>query len=88
MRGLVLPPCSPDLNPIEQTFAKIKRGCDDTCLYIGGLVTIISPNECSNCFKTPEMLPSKRETLSPQIVFSSELDYHGALCCNWSTPRN
>src|SRR5579883_961317 len=54
-----LPPYSPDLNPIEQTFAKIKhwmrsvqkRTIDDVCRHIGGLVTTIQPSECSNYFK-------------------------------------
>jgi len=54
-----LPPYSPDLNPIEQTFAKIKhwmrsaqkRTIDDICSHIGSLVTTILPNECSNYFE-------------------------------------
>tara|TARA_R110000823_G_C15844755_1_gene491556 strand:+ start:594 stop:1073 length:480 start_codon:yes stop_codon:yes gene_type:complete len=54
-----LPPYSPDLNPIEQAFAKIKhwmrlaqtRTVDDTCRYIGSLVTTIEPTECRNYFK-------------------------------------
>jgi putative transposase len=54
-----LPPYSPDLNPIEQTFAKIKhwmrsaqkRSIDDICSHIAGLITTIQPNECSNYFK-------------------------------------
>ncbi|WP_249147706.1 transposase, partial [Bradyrhizobium jicamae] len=54
-----LPPYSPDLNPIEQTFAKIKhwmrsaqkRTIDDICHHVGGLITTIQPNECSNYFE-------------------------------------
>jgi transposase len=53
-----LPPYSPDLNPIEQTFAKIKhwmraaqkRTVDDSWRQIGTLVTTIEPRECSNYF--------------------------------------
>ncbi|MDX3810571.1 MAG: IS630 family transposase [Bosea sp. (in: a-proteobacteria)] len=53
-----LPPYSPDLNPIEQAFAKIKhwmrlaqkRTIDDTWRHIGHLVTTIQPAECSNYF--------------------------------------
>lgn len=53
-----LPPYSPDLNPIEQVFAKIKhwmrmaqkRTIDDACDYIGHLVGSVLPNECSNYF--------------------------------------
>ena len=53
-----LPPYSPDLNPIEQTFAKIKhwmraaqkRTIDDTWRHLGSLVDTIQPDECSNYF--------------------------------------
>ena len=53
-----LPPYSPDLNPIEQAFAKIKhwmriaqkRTLEDTCRHIGDLVTTIQPSECCNYF--------------------------------------
>tara|TARA_B100000614_G_scaffold252766_1_gene265829 strand:- start:525 stop:830 length:306 start_codon:yes stop_codon:yes gene_type:complete len=51
-----LPPYSPDLNPIEQAFAKIKhwmrmsqkRTVDETWRAIGRLVATIKPQECSN----------------------------------------
>lgn len=53
-----LPPYSPDLNPIEQAFAKIKhwmraaqkRTVDELWRYIGGLVCTIQAPECSNYF--------------------------------------
>jgi putative transposase len=53
-----LPAYSPDLNPIEQAFAKVKhwmrtaqkRTIDETCRHIGGLVAAIGPNECNNYF--------------------------------------
>ena len=53
-----LPPYSPDLNPIEQAFAKIKhwmrlaqkRTVDDVWQHIGSLVATIQPNECNNYF--------------------------------------
>jgi transposase len=53
-----LPPYSPDLNPIEQAFAKIKhwmrqarkRTVDDTWRHIGKLVADIQPDECRNYF--------------------------------------
>jgi transposase len=53
-----LPPYSPDLNPIEQAFAKIKhwmrqaqkRSVDDTWRHIGTLVADIQPDECRNYF--------------------------------------
>ncbi|KQU75447.1 DDE endonuclease [Aminobacter sp. DSM 101952] len=53
-----LPPYSPDLNPIEQTFAKIKhwmrqaqkRTVEDTWRHIGHLVATIEPGECKNYF--------------------------------------
>jgi transposase len=53
-----LPPYSPDLNPIEQAFAKIKhwmrqaqkRTIEDTWRHIGRLAQAIKPNECRNYF--------------------------------------
>jgi transposase len=51
-----LPPYSPDLNPIEQAFAKIKhwmraaqnRTIPETWRHIGRLVATIDPTECAN----------------------------------------
>jgi transposase len=51
-----LPPYSPDLNPIEQAFSKIKhwmrhaqkRTVDDTWRHIGTPVETIQPHECAN----------------------------------------
>jgi len=53
-----LPPYSPDLNPIEQAFAKIKhwmrsaqnRTIEDTWRHIGRLVKTIEQRECDNYF--------------------------------------
>jgi transposase len=53
-----LPPYSPDLNPIEQAFAKIKhcmraaqkRTVEETWRHIGHLVGTIDPHECGNYF--------------------------------------
>ena len=53
-----LPPYSPDLNPIEQAFAKIKhwmraaqkRTIEDLWRHIGSLVSTIEARECSNYF--------------------------------------
>jgi transposase len=53
-----LPPYSPDLNPIEQVFSKLKtllrkanaRTVDDTCEQIGTLLAAFSPGECANYF--------------------------------------
>jgi putative transposase len=54
-----LPPYSPDLNPIEQTFSKIKhwmrmaqkRSIEETWRHIGDLIGTIPPHECANYFK-------------------------------------
>ena len=54
-----LPKYSPDLNPIEQAFSKIKhwmrlaqkRGEDDIWRHLGHLVGTIDPNECANYFR-------------------------------------
>jgi transposase len=53
-----LPPYSPDLNPIEQAFAKIKhwmraaqkRTVEDAWRHLGSLVASINPDECANYF--------------------------------------
>ena len=58
-RLLFLPPYSPDLNPIEQTFAKVKhwmraaqkRKIENTWRHLGYLVSAIKPHECNNYFK-------------------------------------
>lgn len=54
-----LPPYSPDLNPIEQTFAKVKhwmrmaqkRTIEDAWRHIGTLVETVQPDECANYFE-------------------------------------
>jgi transposase len=53
---LYLPPYSPDLNPIEQLFAKLKallrkaaaRTKDALCTTIGSTLQSFPPNECAN----------------------------------------
>jgi transposase len=53
---LFLPPYSPDLNPIEQVFAKLKtlirkaeeRTVDGLWRRIGGPVEAFTPRECAN----------------------------------------
>jgi transposase len=53
-----LPPYSPDLNPIEQAFAKLKtllrkaaeRTVETTWQRIGALLPCFSPQECANYF--------------------------------------
>ncbi|MEI6724438.1 MAG: IS630 family transposase [Betaproteobacteria bacterium] len=53
---LFLPPYSPDLNPIEQVFAKLKhlmrkaqtRDIEATWRKAGQLIALFSPNECAN----------------------------------------
>lgn len=53
---LFLPPYSPDLNPIEQVFAKLKhllrkaqaRTVENLWDHIGDLITCFPPQECSN----------------------------------------
>jgi transposase len=54
-----LPKYSPDLNPIEQVFAKLKhllrkaaaRTVDTVCSTIGQLLDAFTPQECRNYFK-------------------------------------
>ena len=54
-----LPKYSPDLNPIEQVFAKLKhllrdaqpRDVDATWRKVGELLHLFSPGECANYFR-------------------------------------
>lgn len=63
-----LPPYSPDLNPIEQAFAKIKhwmrqaqkRTIEDTWRHIGSLVATIKSDECENYFANAGYASVKR----------------------------
>ena len=58
-RLFFLPPYSPDLNPIEQVFAKLKallrkaqeRTVDDVWRRIGSLLRAFPPHECANYFR-------------------------------------
>ena len=53
---IFLPPYSPDLNPIEQVFAKLKhllrgaepRDVEATWRKVGNLLDLFSPDECAN----------------------------------------
>ena len=57
-RLLYLPPYSPDFNPIENLFAKIKallrkeaaRTIDTLWAAIGRIIDIVTPTECQNMF--------------------------------------
>jgi len=56
---IFLPPYSPDLNPIEQVFAKLKhllrktqpRDVETTWQKVGELLNLFSPSECANYLK-------------------------------------
>ena len=58
-RLLYLPPYSPDLDPIEQAFAKLKallrkvgeRACDGLWNAIAHILKLYSPAECRNLFR-------------------------------------
>jgi putative transposase len=62
----LLPKYSPDLNPIEQVFAKLKhllrkaaaRNPDDVCAAIGQLLDGFTPHECANYFKNSGYAPA------------------------------
>jgi transposase len=59
-RLLYLPPYSPDFNPIEKAFAKLKavlrakaeRTIDGLWNTVGHVVTLFEPQECANYFKS------------------------------------
>ena len=56
---LLLPPYSPDLNPIEMAFSKLKahlrrigaRTIEDLWRAVGSICDLYSPDECQNYFK-------------------------------------
>ena len=55
---MFLPPYSPDLNPIEMAFAKLKahqamamRSIDQLWKAIGQICDLFAPQECANYFK-------------------------------------
>lgn len=56
---LFLPPYSPDLNPIELAFSKLKahlkriapRTVDELCKAVGKICHFFTPQECANSFK-------------------------------------
>jgi transposase len=58
-RLLFLPPYSPDLNPIEMAFAKLKeilrqaeaRTVDALWDLIGGVLSNFTPGECAACIR-------------------------------------
>jgi transposase len=58
-KRIFLPKYSPDLNPIEQVFAKLKallrkaaaRTTDDVCAAIGECLEHVTSEECANYFK-------------------------------------
>ncbi|MND04397.1 hypothetical protein D3C83_246480 [compost metagenome] len=68
---LFLPPYSPDLNPIEQVFAKLKtllrkaseRTVDATWQRIGSLLAAFQARECANYLVNAGYAQSKTITL-------------------------
>lgn len=56
---LFLPPCSPDLNPIEMAFSKLKtlirkaaaRTCDELWQAVGHVCGLFTEEECYNFLK-------------------------------------
>ena len=63
---LFLPKYSPDLNPIEQVFAKLKhllrkaaaRTIETVCAAIGEILGTFTPDECANYFKNAGYAPT------------------------------
>jgi transposase len=68
---LYLPPYSPDLNPIEQAFAKLKallrtaaaRTVEALWHTIGKLLDAFNPTECAHYLAHAGYAPSNRQTL-------------------------
>ena len=70
-RLVFLPPSIPDLNPIEQIFAKLKlllrkveeRTIEGVWQCIGSLRQHLNPQECANYLRNAGLLQSKPERL-------------------------
>lgn len=68
---LYLPPYSPDFNPIEQFFAKLKallrkaaaRTLDALIAAIAAALDAFSPAECANYFANAGYVPANRNLL-------------------------
>ena len=66
-----LPPYSPDLNPIENAFSKLKAGLrkasertvESLWDTIGSLIPTFTPRECANFFKAAGMNLVEEKTL-------------------------
>ncbi|GJD94543.1 IS630 family transposase ISMex41 [Methylobacterium iners] len=62
---LFLPPYSPDFNPVEMAFSKLKAGLrkaaartvEGLWAAIGRLIETVTPAECANCFAAPGYEP-------------------------------
>jgi len=70
---IYLPPYSPDLNPIENVFSKLKtlvrkaklRNVEELWSKLGKLCDVFSPDECKNYFKNAGYTKSTRvQTIS------------------------
>ena len=91
---LYLPPYSPDLNPIEKLFSKLKsllrkaarRSLDALWTEIGQLLDTVSSNECANCFASSgyvlnlETLYALPALLAAQAIVICMYQYDWPLC--------
>ena len=72
---LFLPPYSPDLNPIEMAFAKLKahlramamRTIDELWKAIGQICDLFTPEECANYFKAADMDSNGHPSVTPSL---------------------
>jgi len=77
-RVLYLPPYSPDLNPIEKFFSKLKallrkaakRDLDALWKEIGELLNTVSPSECTNFFASCGYVSTYIETALEKLRLS------------------
>lgn len=89
-KRILLSKYSPDLNPIEQVFAKLKallrkaapRSPDDICTAVGQLLDSFKPEECANYFRNSGYVYLKAECsrAPPDPTALREgvlLDHHG-----------
>jgi transposase len=79
---IYLPPYSPDFNPIEMAYAKIKallrkaaaRTIDDLWDAIAAAMGHFPPSECQNYFAPPDMITNRSNRLRRQDVSGRSVD--------------
>ncbi len=92
-RLLFLPKYSPDLNPIEQLFSKLKhwlrraaaRTTDAVCNALGPILETVTPDECSNYFARAGY---RQTQIHPALASQNSRSYHWTPAARWLSSAN